>query len=320
MSASPRTCPRCGVLLWTTPGAPPVGQCPGCGVHYHLHRRDRTSVSAAPEPRTPAHADKGRPAPIPQVGIPVGRLQPPAPAGHAKPLPLPPTAAPAPGVSQRYEIIAGERRWRATQLAGLAEIPAIIRDVPDEAAVALALIENIQRENLNPLEEARALHRLITEFDLTHQEAAEAVGRSRVAVSNLLRLLELADEVKTLVEERQLEMGHARALLGLPGAADQIAALEAVQARDLTVRQTEELVRRWVAGEKPAGLRTGTPPGSGSPDAVFQQAFLDGLQRALRTKVTFRPAKEGGGTLTIHYASDEELNAFYERLSGEDLW
>ena len=118
------------------------------------------------------------------------------------------------GGTQRYEIVAGERRWRAAQLAGLAEIPAVIRDVPDEAAIAMALIENIQREDLNPLEEARALDRLIREFDLTHAEAAEAVGRSRAAVSNLLRLQDLSEKVKPLLEDRQLEMGHARALLG----------------------------------------------------------------------------------------------------------
>ncbi len=119
-----------------------------------------------------------------------------------------------PGESQRYEIIAGERRWRAAQMAGLAEIPAVIRDVPDEAAVSMALIENIQREDLNPLEEARALLRLVEEFGLTHQAAAEAVGRSRAAVSNLLRLMDLADEVKELLEQRSIEMGHARALAG----------------------------------------------------------------------------------------------------------
>ena len=119
------------------------------------------------------------------------------------------------GSEQRYEIVAGERRWRAAQLAGLADIPAVVREIPDEAAIAMALIENIQRENLNPLEEARALDRLIREFDLTHAEAAQAVGRSRAAVSNLLRLQELSDKVKPLLEDRQLEMGHARALLGL---------------------------------------------------------------------------------------------------------
>ena len=133
--------------------------------------------------------------------------------GVVQPIVVRPLPGRNPGESQRYEIIAGERRWRAAQMAGLAEIPAIIRDVPDEAAVAMALIENIQREDLNPLEEARALSRLIEEFGLTHQAAAEAVGRSRAAVSNLLRLMELADEVKQLLEQRSIEMGHARALL-----------------------------------------------------------------------------------------------------------
>ena len=128
---------------------------------------------------------------------------------------LEPAAGGAPGAQQRYEIIAGERRWRAAQMAGLADIPAVIRRIPDSAAIAVALIENIQRENLNPLEEARALTRLISEFGLTHQEAAEAVGRSRAGVSNLLRLLELPPEVSELLEKRALEMGHARALLGL---------------------------------------------------------------------------------------------------------
>ena len=120
--------------------------------------------------------------------------------------------------SPRYEIIAGERRWRAAQMAGLAEIPAVIRDVPDESAIAMALIENIQRENLNPLEEARALDRLIREFDLTHAEAAKAVGRSRASVSNLLRLQDLAEKVKPLLEDRKIEMGHARALLAISNA------------------------------------------------------------------------------------------------------
>src|ERR1700761_667459 len=135
--------------------------------------------------------------------------------GLVQPILVRPLERPSPPESQRYEIIAGERRWRAAQLAGLTEIPAVIRDVPDEAAVAMSLIENIQREGLNPLEEARALQRLVDEFGLTHQAAAEAVGRSRVAVSNLLRLMELADEVKALLESRDLEMGHGRALLGL---------------------------------------------------------------------------------------------------------
>ena len=132
--------------------------------------------------------------------------------GVVQPIVVRPLADPG-----RYEIIAGERRWRAAQIAGLQEIPAIVRDVPDRAAIAMSLIENIQRENLNPLEEANALQRLIDEFAMTHQQAAEAVGRSRAAVSNLLRLLELAADVKRLIEHGDLEMGHARALLGLQG-------------------------------------------------------------------------------------------------------
>ena len=150
-----------------------------------------------------------------------------------------PAAAAFPVESQRYEIIAGERRWRAAQMAGLAEIPAVIRDVPDEAAVAMALIENIQREDLNPLEEARALLRLIEEFGLTHQAAAEAVGRSRAAVSNLLRLMELADEVKEMLEHRRIEMGHARALLGLTTRRQQIEVAALVAKKSLSVRDTE---------------------------------------------------------------------------------
>ena len=136
----------------------------------------------------------------------------------------------------RYEIIAGERRWRAAQIAGLKTIPALIRRVPDDAAIAMALIENIQREDLNPLEEARALERLIAEFGVTHQQAADAVGRSRAAVSNLLRLLELAPEVAELVEKRQLEMGHARALLGLANRRQQVEVGDLVAAEGLSVR------------------------------------------------------------------------------------
>jgi ParB family chromosome partitioning protein len=146
---------------------------------------------------------------------------------------------------KEYEIIAGERRWRAAQLAGLHEIPAVVKDVPDQTAVAMALIENIQRENLNPMEQARALQRLIDEFSLTHQMAADAVGRSRAAVSNLLRLFELNDEVKEKLERGQLEMGHARALLGLTGTAQSEAARKVV-ARGMSVRETEQWVRRLV--------------------------------------------------------------------------
>ncbi|MGH8363705.1 MAG: ParB/RepB/Spo0J family partition protein, partial [Gammaproteobacteria bacterium] len=148
-----------------------------------------------------------------------------------------------PAAERHYEIIAGERRWRAAQIAGLHHVPAVVRDVPDRAAIAIALIENIQRENLNPLEEAQALQRLTDEFSMTHQQAAEAVGRSRAAVTNLLRLLELTAEAKELVERGDLEMGHARALLALKGTA-QTEAARRVVARHLSVRDTENLVRR----------------------------------------------------------------------------
>ena len=149
---------------------------------------------------------------------------------------------------QRYEIIAGERRWRAAQMAGLAEIPAVIRDVPDEDAIAMALIENIQREDLNPLEESRALDRLIREFDLTHAEAAQAVGRSRASVSNLLRLQDLSDKVKPLLEDRKLDMGHARALLGIANATQQFDVARQVVKKSLSVRETEVLVKRILEG------------------------------------------------------------------------
>ena len=185
-----------------------------------------------------------------------------------RPLPGPDAGRRNPGESQRYEIIAGERRWRAAQMAGLADIPAIVREVPDEAAVAMALIENIQREDLNPLEEARALTRLIEEFGLTHQSAAEAVGRSRAAVSNLLRLMELADEVKELLEQRSIEMGHARALLSLTSRRQQVEVAGLVAKKALSVRDTEALVRRLIhptAAESqpspPRGPRH-SPPGA----------------------------------------------------------
>jgi ParB family chromosome partitioning protein len=156
--------------------------------------------------------------------------------GIVQPIVVRPIGSPAAGASQRYEIIAGERRWRAAQIAGLESVPVVIRNVSDNAAVAMALIENIQRENLNPLEEARALERLVGDFNLTHQEAADAVGRSRTAVTNLLRLLELADEVKTLVGDRKIEMGHARALLGLNNRRQQIEVANMVSQRGLSVR------------------------------------------------------------------------------------
>src|SRR4051812_48083329 len=159
----------------------------------------------------------------------------------------------------RYEIIAGERRWRATQIAGLDKIPAVIRDVPDEAAIAMALIENIQRENLNPIEEAVALKRLQDEFELTHAEVAQAVGKSRATVTNLLRLIALSDDVKTLLEHGDLEMGHARAILTLEISAQREIARQIV-AKGLSVRQTEALVRTHQEGKKEEKISSAQTP------------------------------------------------------------
>ncbi|MCZ8133165.1 MAG: ParB/RepB/Spo0J family partition protein [Steroidobacteraceae bacterium] len=228
--------------------------------------------------------------------------------GVVQPIVVRPLGTPGPVESQRYEIIAGERRWRAAQMAGLAEIPAVIRRVPDEAAVAMALIENIQRENLNPLEEARAIERLVDEFALTHQEAAEAVGRSRAAVSNLLRLLELADEVKTLVEKRELEMGHARALLGLQNRRQQAEVGALVAKKGLSVRETEALVRRLTAGNPEAG-----DDGARRADANIRQLQTE-LSEKLGAKVTFRHQPSGRGQLVVSYSSLDELDGILSHI------
>jgi len=223
--------------------------------------------------------------------------------GVVQPIVVRPVGTAAGGGFQRYEIIAGERRWRAAQMAGLAEIPAVIRHVPDEAAVAMSLIENIQRENLNPLEEARALDRLITEFALTHQEAAEAVGRSRAAVSNLLRLLELPDEVKALVEQRSLEMGHARALLGLPARRQQVEVGGLIAKKGLSVREAEALVRRILAKASESGADAGLP--RKDPDIARLETDL---AEKLGASVEVRHGASGKGKLVISYHSLDELD------------
>lgn len=211
----------------------------------------------------------------------------------------------------QYEIIAGERRWRAAQLAGLTEIPAVIRDVADRAAIAMALIENIQRENLNPLEEARALERLIREFEMTHQQAAEAVGRSRAAVSNLLRLLELHEVVKGMVEKGQLEMGHARALLALPAKAQPDAARQ-VAHKDLTVRATERLVKHLLAVA--AGTAAATTTGVASAKAPDLLRLEQDLGDRLGAPVQVQHGKGGKGKLVIQYNSLDELDGILERI------
>jgi ParB family chromosome partitioning protein len=226
--------------------------------------------------------------------------------GVVQPIIVRPIDAPAPGGAQRYEIIAGERRWRAAQQAGLADIPAIVRRVPDEAAIAMALIENIQRENLNPLEEARALERLIAEFGLTHQQAAEAVGRSRVAVSNLLRLLELAPEVCERVERRELEMGHARALLGLAQRRQQIEVAALVARKGLSVRETEALVRKLLQPPAPPG-GAGAGGGGRTVDPNIRRLETD-LAEKLGARVAIEHAASGKGKLVVHYNSLDELD------------
>ncbi|AJQ92081.1 ParB/RepB/Spo0J family partition protein [Gynuella sunshinyii] len=201
---------------------------------------------------------------------------------------------------ERYEIIAGERRWRATQMAGLAEIPAVIRDVSDEDAIAMALIENIQRENLNPIEEAMALQRLQKEFELTQQEVADAVGKNRVTVANLLRLISLSAEVKKMVEHGDLEMGHARALLSLTEAKQIDAARQVVQ-KGLTVRQTEALVRQLQEGKKPKV----------APNARLDaniRNLEDTLGKRLGAPVDIQHGNNGKGKLVIKYNSLDELD------------
>jgi len=213
------------------------------------------------------------------------------------------------GGTQRYEIVAGERRWRAAQMAGLEKIPAVVREIPDEAAIAMALIENIQRENLNPLEESRALDRLIREFDLTHAEAAQAVGRSRAAVSNLLRLQELSDKVKTMLESRQLEMGHARALLGITNAVQQHDAARQVVKKGLSVRETERLVRHML--DKAVAKKPAAPAASGNAD--IRRLEIE-VSEKLGAKVRVNHTKKGSGKLVISYNNLDELDGILKHI------
>ncbi|MGH8136898.1 MAG: ParB/RepB/Spo0J family partition protein [Steroidobacteraceae bacterium] len=226
--------------------------------------------------------------------------------GVVQPIVVRPVDVPGIGESQRYEIIAGERRWRAAQMAGLSEIPAVIRRIPDEAAIAVALIENIQRENLNPLEEARALQRLITEFGLTHQQAAEAVGRSRAGVSNLLRLLELAPEVSERVERREIEMGHARALLALTNRKHQVEVSVLIVKKGLSVRDTEALVRRMQ--HSPAARPEGAV-GDPNVNRLEQE-----LAEKLGAKVAIQHSTGGKGRLVVSYNSLDELDGILAHI------
>ena len=210
---------------------------------------------------------------------------------------------PIPG-TDRYEIIAGERRWRAAQRAGLQEVPVLIREIPDESALAMALIENIQRENLNPLEEANGIKRLIDEFGMTHESAAQAVGRSRSAVSNLLRLQNLHASVQDMLMSGRLDMGHARALLGLEGVRQLTAAQEIVQ-RNLSVREAEQLVKR---------LSTSAPaPSKRTPDQDVLR-LQEELAEAIGASVQISSGRTGNGTLKINYSSLDQLDGIMRKI------
>lgn len=206
-----------------------------------------------------------------------------------------------------HEIIAGERRWRAAQMAGLADVPVAIRDVDDEAAMAMALIENIQREDLNPLEEAEALKRLVAEFDLTHEEAAQAVGRSRAAVSNLMRLTELGPDVQDMLRARQIDMGHARALLAVSDIGQQLSLARECRDSKLTVRALEAKVR---------ALRGGTKNQSKKPKAMDPniRALTNQLSETLNAEVTVTPGKGGSGKLVISYHNLDALEGILSHI------
>ncbi|MCH9744294.1 MAG: ParB/RepB/Spo0J family partition protein [Gammaproteobacteria bacterium] len=209
----------------------------------------------------------------------------------------------------QYEIIAGERRWRAAQLAGLSDVPVIVRDIPDEAAIAMSLIENIQRRDLNAIEEANALNRLIIEFQMTHQEVAEAVGKSRTVVTNLLRLQKLNPDVRVLVEKGELDMGHARALLALEGT-EQSGIAEMIVKKSLSVRQTEQLIRKLNQTKPGTPARTVT-----DPDILSLQQRLS---EKLGAEVNIQHSAKGKGKLVINYHSVDELDGILESLSLAD--
>jgi ParB family chromosome partitioning protein len=205
---------------------------------------------------------------------------------------------------ERYELIAGERRWRAAQMAGLEEVPALVREVPDDAALAMSLIENIQRENLNPMEESAGLQRLIDEFRMTHEQVADAVGRSRSATTNLLRLLKLAKPVQEMLMEGALEMGHARALLALDPAR-QIEAGNRVAAKGLSVRETEALVQSMLKGA------AGRKRARGDRDLARLE---EEVSERLGTTVQIRAGRRGTGKVVVHYSSLEHLDALLKKL------
>jgi ParB family chromosome partitioning protein len=206
----------------------------------------------------------------------------------------------------RFEIIAGERRWRATQIAGLENIPAVVRTIADSEAVAVALIENIQRENLNPLEEANAFQRLIIEYEMSHQEVANSVGRARASITNALRLLDLPSSVQELVNKKMLTMGHARALLSIQDRGMQLEVANLIVEKGLSVREAEGLVRKIVDKKKPKQQKTAVDPD-------IQRLEKD-LTNRLGAKVSIKHKKSGGGTLSIKYSSSDELEGILSKI------
>jgi ParB family chromosome partitioning protein len=242
----------------------------------------------------------------PRTRMDAGSLEELAASIRAQGLMQPITVRPIAG--GRHEIIAGERRWRAAQIAELTEVPVIIREIPDEAALAMSLIENIQREDLNPLEEATGIQRLIDEFGMTHQQAADAVGRSRPATSNLLRLLHLPKPVQELLMAGDIEMGHARSLLALP-AADQILTANQVVAKRLSVRDTEKLVSSQL---KPAEASLKAKPAADRDVARLEEELADKLGAVVKIKAS----KKGAGSLTIEFASLDQLDGLIGKLQA----
>jgi ParB family chromosome partitioning protein len=271
-------------------------------------------------------AAEGPPAALPLVALQPGRYQPRTrmdegslyelaqsirSQGVMQPILVRPLAEPG-----RYEIIAGERRFRAAQLAGLGEVPVLVKAVADEAAAVMALIENIQREDLNPLEEAQGLQRLVREFGLTHEQAAQAVGRSRSAASNLLRLLNLAEAVQQMLMAGDLEMGHARALLPLP-AAEQVMAAQAVVAKKLSVREAERLVARRAAAADETKAPRGRAAAPKPRDiARLEERLADALTAPV--EIRLRKGRAGAGEIAIPFASLDELDALLDRLGAAD--
>jgi ParB family chromosome partitioning protein len=211
--------------------------------------------------------------------------------------------------TDQYVLVAGERRWLAARQAGLERVPALVREASDQQRLELALIENVQRADLGPLEAAEAYRQLVEDFGLSHEEVSARVGKSRVAITNTMRLLKLPQPVQQALVENRISEGHARALLALPTPQAQAAALQAILERDLTVRQTEELVRRLSGNRPPQPLK-----GSPSPEVT---ALEERLRTRLGTRVTLNPRRRGG-TLVIHYYSDEELNALVEQILGNE--